>query len=187
MKNRKAWGLVGVLAVLAETVWVRGATREAPPRSDRFYHNLEGTGNDGGLFQRNAKQPLQLVVTPTRRGKTGLLLRVEVWNCSSEAQRVYPIYANSYYPDFRDRHGTRLRGDLINPGYPRVYTQDELSWVQPGHCLATNYWFPTFYTRMAKAKGIECQVRISSSYGLDSKFARTELFELSSGWVKIPE
>jgi hypothetical protein len=114
------------------------------------------------------------------------MLRVEVWNRSDKAQLVHPINPTTYPPGFRDVDGKSLTGSLLPPGLPPMRTVDELARIEPGNSLSANYRFPTFYTRMADAKGIECQVGISGSYALDRKFDRIARFELSSGWVKIP-
>jgi hypothetical protein len=192
MNRLLAWGLVamglsaGTVVVEGTALVVSGSTKKETPRSDSFYYDLERLGNSQGQYERGANPSLRLVVTPARTGTAGLMLRVEVWNRSDEVQRVYPIDPITYHPEFRDADGKSLTGSLLPPALPRMRTVDEFARIEPGNCLATHYRFPTFYTRMAEAKGIECQVRISLNYGLDSKLEHRALFDLSSDWVKIP-
>lgn len=118
------------------------------------------------------------------------MVQISVWNLSNKTQLVYPISPVTYILSFRDETGKDITSKIycMPPILPPLIDISELSRIEPGNCIATNYLLPNFYQNIKSlnSKKIECQINICLNYIVNRKKWRLSTFKLSSDWIEIP-
>lgn len=131
--------------------------------------------------------PLALRVDPSRSGRAGLLIRVELWNVSDAEQLVVPLSPYRCTLEFRDAQGDRPEPDpfMMQPGSPVLLDQSEVTRLHRGNCLVAYYRAPHYAARTRRQLGGECRAVLFSAYrGETGRLERTLLY---SDWTVIPD